>query len=138
MKFKKILWLLPFFLLAKQIIGQNNGLIKGQIMDGKIPVEFANVLLFTQSDTAKLLKGVVTDSTGSFVFTALPFDSYIVKMQYIGYLPNAVNVPLDTKQPQFDMGTIPLSIDAKILKTVEISTRKSLIQKTKYSFGEKK
>ncbi len=111
---------------------QSNGTIQGHVFEDNTPVEFVNVLLFAQNDSVKLVKSNVTDSTGFFVLENVPMGNYFIKMQLIGYQANTVKASLTSRQ--LEMGKLPLQIDSKILKTVDIGVRKQLIQRTAQGF----
>jgi outer membrane receptor protein involved in Fe transport len=123
-----IFLLISFF--ALQISAQNNGTIQGKILDKNTPVEFANVLLYAKNDSIKIVKSTVSDSTGHFQLDALALGNYILKIQLIGYLPKAMNVSMDAAKPQTNIGDIPLNTDPKLLKTVEVSAQKAIVQRT--------
>ena len=127
---KIILFVLALSLLAIPVLAQNNGTIRGKALDVNMPVEFANVLLYAKSDSSKIIKNTVTDSTGSFVFTSLSFGAYSLKIQLIGYLPKTVDILLNAQNQTIDFGKIMLETDAKLLKTVEVTARKSIVQRT--------
>jgi outer membrane receptor protein involved in Fe transport len=113
-------------------IAQSNGKIQGTVFEDNTPVEFVNVLLFAQNDSVKLVKSNVTDSTGFFILENVPMGNYFLKMQLIGYQPNTVKALLTTRQ--LEMGKLPIQIDSKILKSVEIAARKPIVQRTPQGF----
>ena len=72
--------LLPIFPIIAQ-----TGMIKGQLADEKgVVLEYANVLLLNPSDSS-LIKGVVTDLEGVFVFEAIEKGSYLVSASSVGF-----------------------------------------------------
>ncbi len=50
----------------------------------------------------------------------MSFGNYILKIQLIGYLPVKLNVSLDSLYPNFDLQTIQLTNDSKLLDGVDI------------------
>jgi len=104
--------------------------IRGKLLDKQAPVEFANVLLYTQADTVKLLKHAVSDSLGQFNVVA-PAGSYYVKFQIIGYEPKRIAFQLN--EP-IDLGSIPLQENNRLLASVEVVSQKELVQKTTQGF----
>jgi outer membrane receptor protein involved in Fe transport len=127
---KRLLTLLLFPFFASQIMAQNEGMIEGKIFEGNMPVEFANIVLFAKNDSLKIVKSTITDSLGAFQLNALNLGDYKLKIQLIGYAPKAIDVSIEAAKPQINLGKIPLSIDAKLLKTVEISTQKAIVKRT--------
>ena len=57
-------------------INAQSGIIKGQLAEEKgVTLEYANVLLLNPADST-LIKGVVTDLDGEFIFEAVEKGSY--------------------------------------------------------------
>ena len=128
---KKALGSLLFIcLIATKTLAQNAYSIQGKLSDKKSPVEFANVLLYAQSDTIKLLKHTVSDSLGQFHLSA-PSGSYFVKFQIIGYEPKRVAIRV---QDNVDLGEVLLMEDNRLLASVEVLSQKELVQKTTQGF----
>ena len=127
---KNVLYVALLSLRLIPILAQNNGTIRGKALDVNVPVEFANVLLYAKSDSSKIVKNTVTDSTGSFVLTSLPFGAYSLKIQLIGYVPKTIRVLLNTENQLIDLGKITLETDTKLLKMVEVTARKAIVQRT--------
>ncbi|MEN9729969.1 MAG: hypothetical protein RLZ91_1086, partial [Bacteroidota bacterium] len=104
--------------------------IRGKLLDKQAPVEFANVLLYAQADTVKLLKHAVSDSLGQFNLAA-PAGSYFVKFQIIGYEPKRIAFQV---KESVDLGAITLQEDNRLLASVEVVSQKELVQKTTQGF----
>jgi outer membrane receptor protein involved in Fe transport len=89
---KKIfLSLILFFVLSvsdaqKSTMEQAKGIVKGSLIDSTTNhgLESATVSLFT-SDKNKKVKQTTTDSTGSFIFSAISAGNYYITIEYIGY-----------------------------------------------------
>jgi outer membrane receptor protein involved in Fe transport len=122
--------LLLFCLVYQLLSAQNTGKIEGKIMEANTPVEFAVALLFAQNDSVKIVKSAVSDSTGYFQLDALTLGNYTLKLQMIGFSTKTLNVSLDESKSQANLGNIPLNVDDKFLKTVEISAKKAIVQRT--------
>ncbi|MFM7020617.1 MAG: TonB-dependent receptor domain-containing protein [Aquirufa sp.] len=104
--------------------------IRGKLVDKQTSVEFANVLLYAQADTVKLLKHAVSDSLGQFNLAA-PAGSYYVKFQILGYEPKRIAFQV---KESVDLGTITLQEDNRLLASVEVVSQKELVQKTTQGF----
>ena len=104
--------------------------IRGKLLDKQAPVEFANVLLYAQADTVKLLKHAVSDSLGQFNLAASA-GSYYVKFQIIGYEPKRIAFQV---KESVDLGPITLQEDNRLLASVEVVSQKELVQKTTQGF----
>lgn len=127
--------LICFFItcfLTNSVYTQNQLLGKLKDSIGK-PIEFANILLYTQSDTVKVFKGTTSDSAGHFVFLAVNAGKYLVKVHSIGYKNYSLFVEKSSQQ-NLALNTIILENNASALNEVTINSKKELIQKTKTGF----
>jgi iron complex outermembrane receptor protein len=64
------------------------GIIIGNVIDKKsgVAIEYANVVLLKAKDST-MVNGMVTDKKGSFRLEKVPFGSYSLKVNFIGYKP---------------------------------------------------
>jgi hypothetical protein len=66
-------------------INAQSGIIKGQLADEEgVVLEYANVLLLNPADST-LIKGVVTDLDGEFIFEAVEKGRYLVSASSVGF-----------------------------------------------------
>ncbi|MDO9553493.1 TonB-dependent receptor family protein [Rhodonellum sp.] len=80
---KKLLLPVLFFLLISTAFSQ--GIIQGKVHDSQAKeMSFANVLLWNKPDSA-MVKGVVSDESGSYIFTEIPKGEYYVEVHILGY-----------------------------------------------------
>ncbi|TVP51972.1 MAG: hypothetical protein EA341_04060 [Mongoliibacter sp.] len=80
---KRLLLPVLFFLLITTAFSQ--GIIQGKIQDSQSKeMSFANVLLWNKPDSA-MVKGVVSDESGSYIFTEIPKGEYYVEVHILGY-----------------------------------------------------
>ncbi len=122
-------------LLAHFALAQDAGSIRAWVVDEtKLPVEFANVMLYTLQDSFKVVSATTTDSLGSFVLQNLPFAAYKLKISMIGFMPIQLNVSLEAANTDIDLQNITLIADSAILNGVEITSHKDLIKKTPQGF----
>jgi outer membrane receptor protein involved in Fe transport len=129
--YKKSIFTILISFLSVAIFSQN---IQGKIFDGQVPVEFSNVLLFTKYDSTKILKSSFTDSTGAFLLQNIENGTYILQIRMIGYNTQKLDVVIDNEHKSLYLGKINLEIDAKWLKTAEITARKAILQRTPQGF----
>ncbi len=81
---KNLLIIITLFLSFFSLNAQT-GIIQGQLADEKgVILEYANVLLLNPLDST-LIKGVVTDLEGNFVFEAVEKGSYLVSASSVGF-----------------------------------------------------
>lgn len=113
---KRITTLAAFLCLCTLLIAQNLQL-KGRIVSGKQPVEFANVILQTR-DSA-FVSGGLTDERGRFIMNNLQKGDYQLQISGLGYKNRQVSLPDFTAT--LDLGTIPLDSAAIALEEVTVT-----------------
>lgn len=107
--------------------------IQLRIIDKKAPVEFVNVLLYSASDSVKILKYATTDSAGVFKLSGLAAGKYVLKTQMMGFVSTKIPVSLLESQA-LHLDDISLQTDSKMLAAVEVLSQKELVQKTTQGF----
>jgi hypothetical protein len=81
MKVFFIIILISFFVSN----GFSQGVIMGKVHDPQSKgVAFANVLLWNKPDSA-MVKGVISDDSGNYIFTEIPKGEYYVEVHILGY-----------------------------------------------------
>jgi len=107
--------------------------IQARIVDKSAPVEFVNVLLYSASDSVKILKYATTDSAGAFKLAGLGSGKYVLKTQMMGFISAKIPVSLAEAQ-SLQLSDISLVTDSKMLAAVEVISQKELVQKTTQGF----
>jgi hypothetical protein len=104
--------LICFLILAfLSDILQAQNLISGSLQDEKgLPLSYANVLLLYPADSS-LLKGMVTNEKGFFLFDQVERGSYLLKASMVGYE--------DVYKPSLEIGSgeEPLRLETIVMKT---------------------
>lgn len=102
------------------------GLVRGKIIDAKSkePLEFVTVSLRSQGAGA-LLKGTLTDGTGSFVLEGLAEGSYVLTVSYVGYKDLSRNVEITSASSRVNLNQLLLLEDSKLLGEVQVVGQKS-------------
>lgn len=123
-----------FFLLllfsGKAFSMAADGKLSGKVVDASNgeAVDFAAVAVFRQSDNA-VIKSYMTEKGGKFEFSNLPYDTYKIKISFIGYVPQVIsNIRLTKTRPFRNMGVIRLKQDANTLKEVVVTDSKPPVQ----------
>ncbi len=119
--------------LFQQAIAQQPIVLQGHIKDQQTPLEFVNVLVYSQLDSVKILKFATTDSLGFYKIPGLSEGYYVLKTQLMGYLPSKIPVHLLATQT-VSMTDISLQTDSKMLASVDVISQKELVQKTTQGF----
>ena len=105
------------------------GKISGQITDDKSKiVEFASVTLLKAKDST-LVKGALSDGSGSFEFEKIPSGEYLVNISQMGY--KKFYTPkffLDSDIPSVKLTNLILSEDSKQLSEVQVIAKKPFIE----------
>jgi iron complex outermembrane recepter protein len=103
------------------------GKINGRIVaSDEKPMEFVTVTLHQVKDTS-LVKGAITDATGSYAFDGLKNGPYIVVAQQVG-LKKAFSIPLSISDNSLTVNDLKLVEDNQNLKTVTITAQKPFIE----------
>jgi hypothetical protein len=122
-------------LFSSAVSAQNTGTIRASVVDeNNAPIEFANVLLFSDRDTTKVLSSAYTDSLGSFALKQIGYGAYQLKISMLGYLSSRVEVQLNGNNNNMDLRSIQLILDAALFKNVEIVSHRDIIKKTTQGF----
>lgn len=123
------------------LYAQENATITGKLVNktDKESVPYANVLLFKVSDS-KLIDGLISDTSGCFVFSGIHEGNYNLKISLLGYEPLTmeINLPRNT---HYEVGTLFMNQSAIILgETVVTAERlrgRSEKDKTAYFITKK-
>jgi hypothetical protein len=74
-------------LLLLSIVSQgfSQGIIQGKVQDSQEKeMSFANVLLWNKPDSS-MVKGVISDESGNYIFSEIPKGEYFVEVHILGY-----------------------------------------------------
>jgi iron complex outermembrane recepter protein len=126
---KTLLFLFASLLFISNVETKAQGKISGQITDDKNKiVEFANVILLKAKDST-LVKGVLSDGSGSFEFEKIPLGDYLVNISQIGYKKfYTPKFSLDSDNPNVKLSNLILSEDSKQLSEVQVVAKKPFIE----------
>jgi len=119
-----IIWISITNLSAQQ---QGQGSVSGIIFEktSNKPLEFANVILRSNSDSSKF-QGTVTGKKGEFAFDKLAFGEYKVVYSFIGF--DKVETPVFTlspKQNKLNLGKLYINESTAALGEVSIIAQRS-------------
>ncbi|WP_299223472.1 outer membrane beta-barrel family protein [uncultured Psychroserpens sp.] len=122
---KSLLNIVLFLVCSIVSYGQDAS-VSGTIVDAKNnPIEFANVILITEDESA-ILKGVSSNVNGYFSLGSIEPNTYIINISYIGFE--------DYKQKlivtgNLDLKTIKLNESSETLDQVNITVKKPTLKR---------
>lgn len=103
------------------------GIIRGLIVDSvsNAPVEYANVLLYRQRDSA-MVNGTISNAQGGFQFTEVPYGKFYLVIQFIGYDKTTIGgITILPQQKEVVLNTIRFNPSSSMLEGVEIIADKT-------------
>ncbi|UZO80078.1 TonB-dependent receptor [Aquimarina sp. ERC-38] len=120
---------LPFcfiILLQSFLYGQTSTL-SGKIMVAGTtePLPFTNITLKTKEST--ILSGTITDDKGNFRISDIAVGSYILDIEFIGFVPQQIDIKVESKK-NYDLGIKYLTEQTEILESVTITAQKSTVE----------
>lgn len=128
-RFNKTILSILWIITSNSSFGQT-GKIQGVIFDSlaKNPIEYATIAIFNSSDSL-LLTGTISKNDGSWEIENIPFGTYFLKVDFIGYKSFIINdIAISQAKKKIDFVNINLSQVAKALKEVQIVSEKSYLE----------
>ena len=114
--------------------------VKGRVYDNATghAMEYATVRACTLPDST-FVSGCITEPSGHFSLE-LEKGSYVLEVQYMGYLKSFKNITLDGTKTIVDVGRMGLSPDQRVLNEVEVvaevSTYEMTLDKRVFNVGK--
>ena len=129
---QKLSLLILLFTISQFSFAQKTAAIKGNITDGKLPVEFVDVVLKSASDSTKTANYAVTDVLGNFALENVQSGDYQLQFKLIGF--KSVSQKIKVSDSPISIGTIKLQTDTNLLNDVVVKSQRKQIQKTDEGF----
>lgn len=114
---------------AAEIVPKN-GKITGKIIDSDTnsPMSYANIAIFNKQDST-LVNGGISNASGSFVITNIPFGSYYVEASFIGFEKTVKdNIKIGPEASAVNMGNIILSTSKHQIANIEVVAERNRIE----------
>ena len=126
---KTLLYTILTLLSLHSLKTNAQGKINGQITDDKSKiVEFASVTLLKAKDST-LVKGALSDGSGSFEFEKISSGEYLVNISQMGYKKfYTPKFSLGSDNPSVKLMNLILSEDSKQLSEVQVIAKKPFIE----------
>ena len=122
---------LPLILLAfivfipNRMFSQNQ--VGGQIVDKENqPVSFANVVLLNAKDSVSVIKGMISEDDGSFLFEEIENRPYVLKISFLGFADYIKRFEVEGNT---NLGKIELQETSNSLDEVTVKARKPKIER---------
>ena len=123
---RKLFFITIILLFTTRFVSARPDDLHGSVKDNQNkPVEFANVVLLNINDST-LVKAVLTDETGNFIFEGIPAGKYILLVAQIGYKKYSEQVTINNESPQ--LPAITLQGGPVALKGATIEANRPLIE----------
>lgn len=126
----KSIWLsLIFITAAIRGLAQTEVHIAGSVIDAQnAPIEFANIVLKLQKDSA-IVKLDVSDVNGTFTFNNVPLGNYYIEVSFVGYSTARSNIfSIAARQSSLTLDPIVLQDAGISLAGVVVVGKKPLIE----------
>lgn len=124
--------LLLFLFLTSQVTVAQNSSVKGTVSDGKLAIEFVDVVLKNTADSTKVAGYTVTDASGNFSLDNITSGEYKLQFKLIGF--KTLTQKVKFAGSPISVGTITLQTDTNLLNAVVVNSQKKQIQKTNEGF----
>ena len=116
-----------FFLLTSSFLNAQSFSINGKIvLENNEKAAVTSILLYPENSQT-LVKAVVTDSNGNFIFSNIKTGNYLIKINYIGYQSYNSNV-FSINDKNIELPLIALQKSTEALKEVVIKKQKPMVQ----------
>ena len=99
------------------------GTIKGTIQTDNLPLEYATVSIFDLED--QLITGSISDEKGRYAMEDIPYGTYILKAEFLGFAKYEEQVTLSNDQKKVKVKPINLVADATVMDDVVVTAEKS-------------
>jgi ferric enterobactin receptor len=118
---KKFSILLLLIFSVSSVFCQNKVTLRGSLKDSLTaePLSFATIKIDSKTDKI-LTKGAIADEKGVFQMVGLTKDTYIIKIEYVGYKSKIIEIGFDKNEPILDLGAVGLAPLSMLLESVTV------------------
>ena len=111
--------------IPNRMFSQNQ--VGGQIVDKENqPVSFANVVLLNAKDSVSVIKGMISEDDGSFLFEEIENRPYVLKISFLGFADYIKRFEVEGNT---NLGKIELQETSNSLDEVTVKARKPKIER---------
>ena len=115
---------------SPEIAARKKGTLSGVVFDklSNTPIEYANISLFSAADSL-LIDGGITDVNGGYSLSDVPYGSYYLFANYIGYKKSVINeIEISKETKNIELESIFLVATSEQLESVEITAEKNSVE----------
>ncbi len=122
---KQLLFYICSLLISISLHGQ--GAITGKVLDKNTQetIPYANIVVKSSN---VITTGGITDDSGSFAISKIPYGRYIFEVQFIGYKTETRVITIDENNKKLRLGKIYIEEDALTLEAVQVTAERSTIE----------
>lgn len=129
MQFKKFTLLAMMVMMG--VVAFSQGRITGKVYDKKsgLNIPYASVTIHKPSDTT-LVNGAVTMDNGSFTIDKVPYGTYLLRVNFMGYevYYHATLLKLSASNASVNVGRIGIAPTAATLDAVQVTAERSMVE----------
>ena len=129
MSFSFLILIFNFTFSQQSKTTNNTGLITGKVLDQstKKPIEYANVILFSQNDSSQI-NGTVTNKEGRFVLNGIKPGNYYSSIQFVGFTKIIIpHISISNTKLNQDFGNIFLKPTTINLQNIVVEGQRAPI-----------
>ena len=129
MSFSFLILIFNFTFSQQSKTANNTGLITGEVLDQstKKPIEYANVILFSQNDSSQI-NGTVTNKEGRFVLNGIKPGNYYSSIQFVGFTKKIIpHISISNTKLNQDFGNIFLKPTTINLQNIVVEGQRAPI-----------
>ena len=119
-----------FFSVVLSAQSKPNTIISGKVFDKSTnqPLEYATITLISKQ-SGKIINGTISDVKGVFGISNVPFDTYQINIEFIGYEKITLdNISINSDKRSVTIGTVFLSPSTQSLQNVTIIGDKPIVE----------
>jgi outer membrane receptor protein involved in Fe transport len=119
-----------FFIIDLSAQTKPNTTISGKVLDKSTnePLEYATISLISKP-SGKVVTGTIADAKGNFSISNIPYDTYEVTIEFIGYEKTTLdNITISSSKRSVTLGPVSLAPSMHSLESVTVTGDKPVVE----------
>ncbi len=119
-----------FFIIDLSAQTKPNTTISGKVLDKSTngPLEYATISLISKP-SGKVVTGTIADAKGNFSISNIPYDTYEVTIEFIGYEKTTLdNITISSNKRSVTLGPVSLAPSMHSLESVTVTGDKPVVE----------